>query len=88
MAMAQDLDIVFHVKQSLFGGGQVVAAREEIACQGLCVSTEERPPRAEWLTEEVASARCFGKGKRKRRLIGLDLRVCCSDRLGIAGLHL
>ncbi len=88
MATAQDLDALFHVEQALFSGRQLVAARQKIAGEGLSVSAEERPPRAERLAEEIVRARCFRSAMRRRHSISRVSRPCVASEIGIAMLHL
>ena len=88
MAAAQDLDALFHVEQALFSGRQLVAARQEIAGEGLSVSAKKRPPRTERLAEEIVRASCFRSAMRRRRSISQVPRPCFASEVGIAMLHL
>src|SRR5208283_2356798 len=88
MTVAQYLDALFHVEQALFGGRQLVAARQEISGEGLSVSAKERPPRAERLAEEIVRASCFRGAMRRRHSIRKVPRPCFASEVGIAMLHL
>jgi hypothetical protein len=88
MAMAQDLNVMFHVEHSLFGRRQFVAAGEEIADESLRVAAQKGPSRAERLAEEVGGACGFRTGMPNRCSIGRDVLAPVAPEVGIAVVHL
>ena len=88
MAMAQDLNVGFHMEQTLFRGWQLVAARQEVSPEGLRVPGEEHPPRTERLTEEIVRS-CGLRGAMGRRgSVSQALRAGLVEKVRAAGLHL
>jgi hypothetical protein len=88
MAMAQDLNVVFYVEQSLFRGGQLIVARKEVSRESLGMPAEKRPPRTEGLAEEVVRAGCLRSAMRRRGPISRVLRPVLAPEIGIAQRHL
>jgi len=88
MAMAQDLNVMFNVEQTLLRGGQVVVARQEISGESLGVPAEEWSPWAERLAEEIVRTSCLRGAMRRRGPISRVLRSGIVPELGVAGLHL
>ena len=48
MTMAEDLDSILYLKQLLFGLGEPVFPRKEVAGEGLRVAVTKKPTRNEW----------------------------------------
>ena len=84
MAMAQDLNVVFYLEQSLFRGGQLVVTRKEVSGESLGVPAEKRPPRTEGLAEEVVRAGCLRSAMRRSGPIRRALRAVLTPEVGIA----
>lgn len=88
MAMTQDLNVVFHVEQSLFRGRQLIVARKEISGESLGVPAEKRPPRTERLAEEVVRTSCLRGTMRGHGPTSRALRAVLAWEIGIVERHL
>ena len=66
--MTQHLDRGLHVEQPLFRRRKLVAARQEVAGDGLRVSADKGTARMKKLAEEVVRLRGLGGAMRTRRL--------------------
>jgi hypothetical protein len=62
MTVTQHLHPGLDLEQPFFGRREQIAAGQKVAGDGLRVVVEERPPRAERLSEVVASLRLSGRG--------------------------
>jgi hypothetical protein len=60
MTMAEHLDIGFHREQALFRRRKLIATWQEVAGNGLGMSTDEGTPGAKRLAEEILRANGFG----------------------------
>jgi hypothetical protein len=78
MTVTQHLHPGLDREQPLLGWGEQIAARQEVAGDGLGVAVQEWPTWAEWLAEMIANRRIRGRGL---AIAGLSQRwiVGCDD---------